>query len=327
MSDTSNSEQATTAQSPFSGGGQRGTGSFAQIRLAVLLVILVVVASALGYDRLVARAGYVRATKVLDRIIQGGEDPAASAESMVMATDGKAEKGGKGLTEDPSKADGKSKQESSNNENTASIELPEESIDGEDDGKEVEESKPESKTKKGPIVYGRADIQKALGVRPVDDGKASEAPKKLPSRLVSQTDPKMWANKHGHWELYRWRRGLPFKYYELIVIYSGPNEPLFANYVGDKPLEPSMFSGVAIPIFDEDAPPEGHAPVAAGMDASGGKKGGKKRGGKKGHDHSHSHGGDKKAAPEKTAPKKDAPEKAEPKKTEEGKAKDGEKKG
>ncbi len=269
----------------------QGGSSASRVRLMIWLVILVVMAGALAYDRFVALRGFKRATRILDTIIAGGEDPQptpAATKTDEVATDD-AEKG-----------------ESAGSDTAMAPPAEEESLEASPEKPDSEKQAKKRRKKRESIVFGRADIRKALGIQPALEGKAAEAPSKLPSRLLGDSDPKAWANKHGYWELYRWRRGLPFQYYELIVIYTGPNEPLFSNYVGGVPLAPSEFSGVALPTFDPDNVHEPHGPVMAGMgDAPGKKKGGKK-GAKKGHAHSHGPAGANKKAPAKTGGDKKA---------------------
>ncbi len=271
-----------------------GGSSASRVRLMIWLVILVILAGALAYDRFVALRGFKRATRILDTIIAGGEDPQptpAAAKTDELATD-KADKGA-----------------SAGSDTAMAPPAEEESLEPSPEKPASEKQAKNRRKKRESIVFGRADIRKALGIQPALEGKAAEAPSKLPSRLLGDSDPKAWAHKHGYWELYRWRRGLPFQYYELIVIYTGPNEPLFSNYVGGVPLQPSEFSGVALPTFDPDNVHEPHGPVMAGMGDEPGKKKGGKKGAKKGHAHAHDHshgpaGADKKAPAETGGGKK-----------------------
>ncbi len=277
----------TSGGSSTAPGSPQGENSSSQVRLAILLVILVIMIGALAYDRLVARAGYNRAAEVLRKILEGGKDLPAAPESTVASAPKKSSQ----ETAEKKSADSGKKAAASAGSDTPTAPLPEE-----DDGPAPEEDAPKvTGTRVKARVYNRDDIHKALGRQPALEGKAAEAPSKLPSRLLTTTDPKAWANRHGYWELYRWRSGVPFRFYELLVIYSGPNEPLFANFIGGEPMSPDQFSGVAIPTFDPDNPSEPHAPVMAGVDEGGNatkKKGGRKKGAK---GHTHDHGKKKKA--------------------------------
>lgn len=278
----------------------QGGSSASRVRLMIWLVILVVMAGALAYDRFVALRGFKRATRILDTIIAGGEDPQPTP--TATKTDEVA-------TDDTKKG------ESAGSDTAMAPLVEEEPLEASPEKPDSEKQAEQPRKKRESIVYGRADIRKALGIRPALEGKAAEAPSKLPSRLLGDSDPKAWAHKHGYWELYRWRRGLPFQYYELIVIYTGPNEPLFSNYVGGVPLDPSEFSGVALPTFDPDNVHEPHGPVMAGMGDEPGKKKGRKKGAKKGHAHSHGPAGaGKKAGGKKDAEAKKPDKKPQPEK-------------
>ena len=299
---------ATGGGSSTAPGSPQGENSSSQVRLAILLVILVIMIGALAYDRLVARAGYNHAAEVLRKILEGGKDLPASPESAIAsapkesskkAADTKSEK----QPSEKKAADSSDKAAHGGGSDTPTAPPPEE-----DDGTAPEEDAPKvTGTRVKARVYNRDDIRKALGRQPALEGKAAEAPSKLPSRLLTTTDPKAWANRHGYWELYRWRSGVPFRFYELLVIYSGPNEPLFANFIGGEPMSPDQFSGVAIPTFDPNNPSEPHAPVMAGVDEGGNatkKKGGRKKGAK---GHTHDHG--KKKEADKADKKKDGDKK------------------
>ena len=298
---------ATSGGSSAAPGSPHGESSNSQVRLAILLVILVIMIGALAYDRLVARAGYNRAAEVLRKILEGGKDlPAAPRSAAVSAP----EKSSQETTEKKSADSGK-KAAHGEGSDTPTAPLPEE-----DDGTASDEDAPKiTGTRVKARVYNRDDIHKALGRQPALEGKAAEAPSKLPSRLLTTNDPKAWANRHGYWELYRWRSGVPFRFYELIVIYSGPNEPLFSNFIGGEPMGPEQFSGVAIPTFDPDNPSEPHAPVMAGVDEGGNatkKKGGRKKGAK-GHTHDHGKKKKKKVADNADKGKKKAADTADKK--------------
>ena len=292
---------ATSGGSSAAPGSPPGKSSNSQVRLAILLVILVIMIGALAYDRLVARAGYNRAAQVLRQILEGGKDLPAAPESASMSAPKKSsqettEKKSKEKASEKTSAD--SGKKATHGEDSAVLTIP---FSEEDDDADFEEDVPKANGMRVKArVYNREDIHKALGRQPALEGKAAEAPNKLPSRLLTTNDPKAWANRHGYWELYRWRSGVPFRFYELLVIYSGPNEPLFANFIGGEPMSPDQFSGVAIPTFDPENPSEPHGPVITGFGQEGGSAG--KKGG-----HKHDHGKKKAAAP--AGKKKDGGEK------------------
>ncbi len=299
---------ATGGSSSTAPGSPQGESSSSQVRLAILLVILVIMIGALAYDRLVARAGYNRAAQVLRQILEGGKDLPASPKSAIASapkefTQKAADKKSEERPSEKKAADSSKKAAHEGGSDTP-IAPPLE----EDDGTAPEEDAPKvTGTRVKARVYNRDDIRKALGRQPAVEGKAAEAPSKLPSRLLTTTDPKAWANRHGYWELYRWRSGVPFRFYELLVIYSGPNEPLFSNFIGGEPMGPDQFSGVAIPTFDPNTPSEPHAPVMA--DVGKGENATKKKGGRKKGAKGHTHGHGKKKAAGQADKKKDGDKK------------------
>lgn len=203
------------------------------VRLVALVVILVLFAAALVYDRGVAKKGWESAASDLDKMI----DEAIAAPIRPQP---------KSISTNKDKKTGEEPTESAPNE---------------------------------VILFGVSDIQKRLGRKPALSGNATEAAKFLPKKMLGELDKAKWQGRQGFWELYQWRRGIPFMNYSIIVVYRGPSEMLYSKYVSV--LNPDDFPGVAIPIDIQSR--AGNAPVAAGAASAGGAgKGGKKGRGKKG---------------------------------------------
>ena len=204
------------------------------VRLVALVVILVLFAAALVYDRGVAKKGWESAASDLDKMI----DEAIAAPIRPQP---------KSISTNKDKKTGEEPTESAPNE---------------------------------VILFGVSDIQKRLGREPALSGDAAEAAKLLPKKMLGELDKAKWQGRQGFWELYQWRRGIPFMNYSIIVVYRGPSEMLYSKYVSV--LNPDDFPGVAIPIDIRSR--AGNAPVSAGAASagSGGGKGGKKGRGKKG---------------------------------------------
>ena len=160
--------------------------------------------------------------------------------------------------------------------------------------------------------YGPKDVQKLLGREPVASGAAKEAPHKIPS-LLKSSKPEDWEHKLGHFEVYQWRRGIPFLKYSIFVAYTGPQQnPVFYQFQPGGKMETSLFRGVKMP--DPEAFKQLPKLAKKQRGGRGAKKGNVLKAPAAGGDR-HGKSGDDKDGAEKGGGKKDTEEKA-PKKAE-----------
>ena len=105
----------------------------------------------------------------------------------------------------------------------------------------------DTETLKTDKTFGPQEIQALIGRKPVASGAAKEAPNKIP-QLLESAKPEDWAHKLGYFEVYQWRRGIPFLKYTLFVSYTGPQQnPVFYQFQPGGKLEPALFRGVKLP--------------------------------------------------------------------------------
>ncbi len=176
----------------------------------------------------------------------------------------------------------------------------------------------DTETLKTNKTFGPQEIQALIGRQPVASGAAKDAPNKIP-QLLKSAKPEDWAHKLGYFEVYQWRRGIPFLKYTLFVSYTGPQQdPVFYQFQPGGKLEPSLFRGVKLPDnFNQTAKMakkrRGARRAVAKAPGTGDGKQGKGKS-KEGAGKAHVTKTPSAKSPEKTAPQKKSPQTKSPEK-------------